>query len=822
MESMIFASSTKTTCASWGSSEMLVPLSWLREFVPYEGGADDLAKRLTMAGLEVDSILRPAESFEDVVVGEVLEVKPHPNAERLTLCTVTTGGEAISVVCGADNVAVGQKVPFAAVGAVLPGGVKIKKVKIRGEVSLGMICSEKELELGDDAEGIMVLSGDAPVGKQFVSYQGLDDEILDIEVTPNRPDALCIYGVARDVAALYGLPLKPWGTGVTESGAGAAEEISVTVEDPEGCPRYSARLIRGISVGPSPSWMAGRLRAVGLRPINAIVDITNYIMMEIGQPQHAFDLHQVAGGAIVVRRAGEGEALRTLDDEVRGLTPEVLMIADVERSLAVAGVMGGIDSQIGEDTTDIFLESAHFDPVRVSIGGNLLGMVTESRKRFERGTDPTLPGRAADRAAAFMAELAGGEVAPGIVEFVAPGTLERRTITVRKTWIDGLLGVEIPVDQAASILGDLGFDIDEDSREGTWDVAIPPWRPDVIGEAHVAEELARVYGYDEVGSDSSLSGRAPAGPTHRQRFREDLRDALVKLGLYEVMTNSLVERDSLHPFIHDTRPVILANPRSEDQSELRRDLLPGILKVVQHNVRRQMEDVRIFEIGTVHSVESGRAEEEEWVVGALTGARWTEIWSEPQARVDWFDLQGIISALVASLDIDTPNSVPYEGPAVEPGSGGLLLVGEDIELGYSGRLAGWLQHQFNLEEPVWVFGMRLDCMQEHRSGVGRYRGLPRYPASDRDVSVVIAENVPIGKVLDRLRREKRVEQVRLKGEYMGEQIPEGMMGVLLGIRYRDKDKTLSDKDIDVLHTKTVEVLVNEFGARLREESVAGD
>lgn len=805
----------RTTCVSWISSEMLVPLNWLRDFVPYEGTIEELAERLTMAGLEVDDIVRPAESYEGVVVAEVLEVKQHPNAERLSLCRVTNGEEEICVVCGADNVAAGQRVPFSPVGSTLPGGVKIKKVKIRGEVSYGMICSEKELELGEDADGIMVLPDDVTVGTAISTYLGLDEEILDIEVTPNRPDALSIYGVARDVAVLYGLPLAPWGTGVTESGAPASETISVKVEDPTGCPRYSARLIRGIKIGPGPAWMTGRLRAVGLRPINVIVDVTNYLMMEIGQPQHAFDLQQVAGGDIVVRRAKQGEALRTLDDDVRSLNPEILVIADPQRALAVAGVMGGIDSQIDENTTEILLESAHFDPIRVSTGGNMLNMITESRRRFERGTDPTLPGRAADRAAALMAEFAGGEVAPGVVEFVAPEAVRKRTISVRKPWIDMLLGSEIAAEKSKTILVDLGFALTDASGDATWEVTIPPWRPDVTGEADIAEELARVHGYEELGSDISLSGNAPEGLTSLQRMREEIRNSLVGFGLHEVITNSLVERDAQHPLFPDASPVVLANPRSEDHVEMRRDLLPGILKVIKHNVRRQIEDLRLFEIGMVHCVESGRAREDEWVLGAMTGARLAENWNDPGARTDWFDLQGLLSNLYSAIDIDALRSVAIDNPALEGGTGCLLVSSDGVEMGFTGRLEEEIQKEFNLNDPVWIFGMKLDTLTDQLKGVGRYEGLPKHPASDRDISLILPAGTALGEMMERVREEKLVESVKLRDEYSGEQIPEGMKGALLGIRYRDKDNTLSDKDIEVLHNKVVEVLANEFGARLR-------
>lgn len=794
---------------------MRVPLSWLRDFVPYEGSIEDLAVRLTMVGLEVESIVRPGDEYRGINVGEVLEVKPHPNAERLFLCSVTTGGEPVSVVCGAANVAAGQKVPFAGVGAVLPGGMKLKKVKIRGEVSSGMICSESELELGDDAEGIMVLAEDASVGTPFAAYQGLDDEILELDITPNRPDALCVYGIAREVAGLYDLPLTPYMHEVHESGAPAADTISVTVDDPAGCPRYSARLIRGVSTGSSPVWLAGRLISVGLRPINIIVDITNYVMMEVGQPQHAFDLQRVREGQIVVRRARSDETLITLDEEERELDPEILLITEGERPLAIAGIIGGLESQISEDTNDILLESAHFDPVRVSIGGGRLGIVTESRKRFERGTDPVITGLAADRAAMLMAELAGGETAPGLVEFVSQEALTLRSITVRKPWIDGLLGAVISEEESRSILHKLGFEIAEGSEAVEWNVCIPSWRPDIEGSAHIAEELARVYGYDELGSDSSISGDAPEGPTTLQKLREDLRDALIALGFHEITTNSLVEKDAPHPFVPDAAPVVLANPRGEEHSELRRDLLPGVLKVLRYNVRRQMDDVRVFEIGMVHTVKDSLVVESEWIVGALTGARSAEIWHQPDARVDWFDLYGILCAMARSLDLDTPWVLPYDGPALESREGAILVAGEGDEIGYAGRLASGIEERFDLQEPVWVFGLRLTDIVDHRHGVGRFEALPRFPASDRDISIIIGEEIPVGGLLKKLRNEKRVEAVKLKDEYIGEQIPRGKKGILLSIRYRDTSNTLSDSEIDKLHEKAIAVLKEEFGAELR-------
>jgi len=790
-------------------------LSWLRDYVPYEGSAEDLADRLTIAGLEVEEIVRPGELYRGVTVAEVLEAVRHPDADRLSVCSVTIGGEPIPVVCGAPNVAAGQKVPFAEVGTLLPNGMRLKKAKIRGEVSMGMICSEAELEIGDDSDGIVVLPEDSAVGTSFAEYLGIDDEIIDIDVTPNRPDALSIFGLARETAALYQLPLEPPDFTVDEIGPPASETISVSIEDLEGCPRYSARLIRDVRITASPPWLAGRLRAVGLRPINLVVDITNYVMMELGQPQHAFDLRQVAEGSIIVRRALPGEGLTTLDEKVHTLDPELLVIADSERALAVAGVMGGFDSEISEDTTDVLLESAHFDRVRVSIGGGRLELVTESRKRFERGTDPTITGLAADRTARLIADLAGGEVAAGLVEQVAPEALERRTVTVRKSWVDGLLGTSIPDDEANGILDRLGFEVMGGDDAGVWQVTIPPWRPDADGPAHVAEELARVWGYDNLGSDTRISGEAPSGPTPRQRLRGDIRNAMTNFGFHEVVTDSLVGRDAAHPFLPESEPVVLANPRGEESSELRRDLLPGVLRTLEHNLRHQILDVRVFEIGMVHHLENDAALEHEWLAGALHGSRLAESWSESSPGADWFDLTGLMAAPCRALRLETPRTLPYDGPALDSSTGIRYVDGEGNEWGAAGRLATGLEEELGASKPVWVFGFRLDSLEPEHHPVRRYQPLPRFPAAERDLSLILPSDARVGTIMERLKREKRVEEVRLVERYTGEQIPADRKGVLLSLRLRDIGNTMSDSDLEDILKKLMKILENEFGAHLR-------
>jgi phenylalanyl-tRNA synthetase beta chain len=792
---------------------MRLPLNWLRDWVPYEGTASALAERLTMAGLEVEAIDRPGDAFAGVVVGEVLEAGRHPDADRLSVCRVSLGGEPIAVVCGAPNVAAGQRVPFATIGTTLPNGVKLKKAKIRGQVSEGMICSETELGIGEDASGIVVLPEEAPVGTPFATWLGVDAEVLELAVPPNRPDALSIYGLARETAALFGLPLRPYPEGVVERGAPAAGSIEVEVADPQGCPRYAARLIRGVRIGPSPMGLAARLRAAGMRPINVIVDITNYLMWELGQPLHAFDLARVSEGRIVVRRARPGEQLQTLDGEQRRLDPEMLLITDGEHPLAVAGIMGGAGSEIGPQTRDILLESACFDPVRVAVAGGRLALLTESRRRFERGSDPALPPRAADRAAALMAELAGGEVAPGIVEQIAPGLLEPRRVSVRSGWLDAYLGASVPRPEVVARLAATGFEV---ASEGAlWQVTIPSWRPDATDEAHVAEEVARLWGYDELGSRLRLSGPPPEGPTPRQRLRDEVADALVGLGLFEVVTTSLVAASMPSPAFPDAEPVILENPLSEEMAVLRRDLVPGLLGVVRHNLNRQRTDVRIFEVGSIHRVEEGGPVEEEWVVALLTGGRSPQSWSSADARLDWTDLRGLIESLVRRLDLAVPVMVPYQGALLAPGLGVMLTSGEGTPLGWAGRISRSLRAGAGIDPDVWAFGLRLAELEASHGKVRTFQGLPRYPASDRDLSLLLPERLPLGPLLERISKERRVEQVRLTDEYSGAQIPAGWRGVTLSVRYRHPDKTMSDKEIDSLHKALLDILEQDFHARLR-------
>lgn len=796
---------------------MRAPLSWIREYTPYEGTPEVLADRLTMAGLEVESIDRPARAYRGVVVGQVIERDDHPDADRLSVCRVTAGGEALTIVCGAPNVAAGQKVPVATVGSVLPGGMEIGAAEIRGQTSHGMICSEKELEIGEDAEGIMVLDPDAPVGTPFAEYMGLDDVIIEVDVLPNRPDALSIYGLAREAAALFDLPLEPLAAEVEERGAPASDRITVAVEDSEACPLFTARLIRGVRVGSSPTWMAGRLRAAGMRPINSAVDITNYIMLETGQPQHAFDLSRIEQGRIVVRRARPGERLITLDGVERQLDPEYLMITSGDEPLSVAGVLGGKNSEIEEKTADVLLETAHFDPIRIGLAGKRLNIVSEARKRFERGVDPALPPLASARAAALFAELCGGEVAPGIVQDGAADAASPRIVTVDKERLDVLLGVSILGQEAASLLESTGFELQGDGDRQRWEVQVPTWRLDVAGWADIGEELARLYGYNALGSSTLLSGEAPEPATSRQRLREAVRDALVHQGLHEVLTNSLVGMQDPHPMNPGNEPVVLANPQSEEQSIMRRDLLPGLLRVVGHNLRRQHEHIRVFELGPVYHVdEEGGVVQEEWVAGALTGARWPEPWVPCNGPLTWEDLYGILQSAFRMIGIPGARSEPQDHEGLQPGLAAVIRAGADPMLGRAGLISEQLAAAMDLEEPVWAFALPLAGLERVREGLGRYRGLPRHPAADRDLAVTVPAQTPVGALLEAARNADAVEEALLLDTYRGEQVEEGRKSVAISLRYRDPDSTLTDKEIERLHREVLKVLSETFDARLRE------
>ena len=803
---------------------MRIPYRWLREFVDTTAGPRDLTERLTMAGVETSPVALGASELAGLVVAEVLDVAPHAAGGALRVCEVSTGAERYRVLCGAPNVKAGVRAAFAPPGATLPGGRAITVATIRGTASEGMLCSAAELGVGDDASGILLLGADAPVGADLVSHLGLDDAILEVEVTPNRPDCLSILGVAREVAALTAGRLRPPDCRVHEDPGVTTAGWRVTIEDPELCARYAARLITDVTVGPSPGWLAQRLRAVGLRPINNVVDVTNYVLWELGHPLHAFDGDLLSGRHVVVRRARPGETVVTLDGQSRPLGDATLVIADADRAVAVAGVMGGANTEVRDSTRTVLLESAYFAPGSIRRTAKTLGLSTEASYRFERGADVEGLRDALDRAARLIAELGGGRVAAGVLDaYPAP----RRPVAVplRLERIQRVVGACPPATVVANILRDLGFPATE--RNGAFEVMVPAFRRDVAIEDDLVEEITRVWGYDQIPST------LPSGTltlTRRPRHlvaRDTVRRSLVAAGFQEAVSLSPIDPAHLRHMAlapDDARIVRLQNPLAADRSVLRPTLLFGLLEALATNVRRQTLDVRLFEVGRVFEGRGeGELPREDTRVGVvLTGLRAPRAWYAPRARVDVFDVKGAVEGLVEALGRGEVGVEPAAAPYLEDGRAATVLV-QGTPVGMLGELHPDVQRAFDLPTPVYVAEVSLDALEALPSRAIQHRALARYPGIQRDLAVVIPAGAPsadVGRAIDAIRAPS-LRRVVLFDVYEGPQVGPGRKSLAYSLLYQSDDRTLTDAEVNRAHADVVERLRAELGAEVRGADGAG-
>jgi len=796
---------------------MKVSARWLRDLVPgLEASPKEIADHLALRGAPVESIVSPGEALADIVVGRVLTAEPHPNADRLTLCTVDGGAGAVQVVCGAPNVQAGGLYPFAPVGAVLPGDFAIKKAKIRGEVSQGMLCSAKELGLGVDHAGIMALEGDLTPGESFVAALGLDDATLDVEVTANRGDLLSHAGVGRELAGeadgAVVLPALPGDSGVSLAyEVGTAEVrvggVSVAVEDPDLCTRYMGAVLRGVHVGPSPAWLQERLRGAGARPINNVVDATNYVMLELGHPLHAFDLAKLSGSAIVVRRARPAEkTFTTLDDEARRLSGDMLMICDADRPVAVAGVMGGLDSEVDDATVDVLLECALFAPKSIRATRKALGLSTDASYRFERGVDPEGARGAIERCVALILAVAGGSV-DGPVLDCAPADFTADVVDLRLARVERVLGVAFDGETVRGLLAPLGFDIVAEAS-GTLQVRIPGFRSyDVTREVDLIEEIARTHGYDAFPAElrAFRPGTVPDDPMFR--LEDELRRALAARGLFEAHTPA---------FAPDGEgDVEVNNPLSSTERFMRRTLLPSLLRRVEHNFSRGNRDVRLFELGTsFRRAGAGEAPREETHLAAvLTGRRNPPHWASQEDPLTVWDLKSVLEDAVARV---------YRGSAtIEPGGvhSSLLDSGTSLSVRHQGDLVGHggKVAEAKVDAPVWagsVWGLELTLPSAvvPRPPV-TYQALPTFPAVERDLALLVPQGVTSEQVATTIRSAggPLLEAVELFDVYRGEVGAELALSLAFRLRFRAAERTLKDKEVD----KAVQAVLR----RLEEELV---
>ncbi|UCF06116.1 MAG: phenylalanine--tRNA ligase subunit beta [bacterium] len=797
---------------------MKVSLNWLKRYVEIDEDVDLLADDLSMFGLNVEEVTNLAPDFSGIVFGKVLEVQRHPKADRLSLCTVDAGsGEPLRIVCGAANVRPGLGVPVAVHGAVLPGGFKIKRTKIRGEVSEGMICSEKELMIGEDAEGIMELDFEETPGTSLEGRLGTSDYILDIEVTPNRPDLLSHIGVAREIAALYRRPLGE--PERLELAAGSTFDLSV--EDGADCPRYTAAFVEDVTIGPSSEWLKNLLTAAGVKPVNNIVDITNFVLMEMGQPLHAFDLDTLRRETIVVRRARKGEDLRTLDGITRELDREILVIADGERPVALAGVMGGSDTEIREGTRRILLESAMFEPRLVRRAKERFRLETEASYRFEREGDIGITLQALERACFLIRELGAGRPVPQYAESLAdPGSIGERTVALRTKQANRVMGTHLTSGEIVSLLGRLALGATASGNNVT--VSVPTFRRDLREEIDLIEEVARVYGYDNIGRESSSRGTVFATVSPADIRNERICAYLASRSFAEVVTSSFMDPEDPVKFGWGEtdprcRPIEIANPLTAAQSVLRTSLVPGLLGVIQRNSPTEQEGMRIFEYGKTFlraQSGSGLPNEELHVAAALARKADPLQWIEQQRRVDYFDMKGELEALLDRLGVSTDvRMLPTENdnhPFV------YKWVVKGRQLAEGGRIPRHVTGRYGIETPVYYFDLLIDALPVSARGELGYSRTSPYPLVKRDLCLVAGERVAFADIQNVIvRSTKYLESIRLFDYYTGGHLGESKRSYTFRLSFRSKEGTLADSDVDREIEKILSDLNRELQVTLR-------
>ena len=798
---------------------MRVPLSWLREYVDLDLPVEELAHRLAMAGVEVGEVLRMG-GWEQCFVGQVMSVRAHPQADRLSLCRVSTGSQELEVVCGAPNVAADQKVCFAMVGANLYDSHSgkqeaLKAARIRGVVSQGMICSELELGLGEDHEGIIVLPDEAPVGLPLDQYLG--DTILDLEVTPNRLDCLSILGVAHEVAALTGKMVREPDLSYPEEGPPVDGQVSISIAAPELCHRYTATLIQGVQIGPSPHWLQERLTKAGLRTINNVVDATNYVMLEFNQPLHAFNFRQVRQSTVVVRRARVGETLVTLDGVERRLGPEVLVIADAQDAIGIGGVIGGADSEIGPDTTAVLLESATFNGYNNRQTAQNLRLRTDATLRFEKGLRPELAPIALRRATRLIHQVAGGQIAQGIID-VFPDGPSPQMVPLTQKRLKKVLGMDIDGETVERVLTSLGFQCKQ-AGSGCLEVDIPYWRNDINIEDDLVEEVVRITGYDSVPT-TMLSTPIPCrSPAPEADLRELVKDTLVSAGMQEVISYPLVSLEYLERvdgLDRSNPPLRIANPLSSRQEYLRPTLRASLLATLAANQGHSEGPFRLFEVGhTFHSRPEELPYERQMLALVVAGRRWEPSWLEEDSLVDFFDAKGLVETVLDRLGV-AADFEPAEDTFFQSGRCAGIKVG-NISLGVIGEVHPTVRERFDLNpHPVALVELELEALSEVAQWTQRrFKTLSRFPAATRDLALLVPAGVPEGRVQDLIARHRLVEQVELFDIYSGENIPNGTRSLAFHVYFQSHERTLTTEEVNRSLEGLLRTLEREVGASMR-------
>ncbi|SHJ11695.1 phenylalanine--tRNA ligase subunit beta [Lutispora thermophila] len=790
---------------------MLVPIKWLKDYVDLDIDIKDYVDGMTMSGTKVESVEEVGQNIDKVVVGKIIEITPHPNADSLLVTKVDVGGEILQIITGANNIKVNNYVPVALHGSTLPDGTKIKKGKLRGLESNGMLCSPEELGLNAESfpDGIYILDKEYPLGTDIKKVLGLDDKIVEFEITNNRPDCLSMLGIARETAATFGLKMNYPSIEVSGKDGDVSDYISVDVQATDLCPRFAVRVIKNVEVKSSPAWMQDRLLKAGVRPINNIVDITNYVMLETGQPMHAYDLNMLEGNKIVVRRAKDNEKIVTLDEIERILDNKTLVIADENKAIGIAGIMGGYNSEIKEDTKTIAFEAAIFDSVNVRLSSKKLGIRTEASSRFEKGLDAAMVQFAIDRACHLVEELGAGEVVGGMID-IYPTRKERRIMNLRTERVKWLLGVDIPVDKMKKILESLEFKV---SGVGILEVSVPTFRDDVTIEADLIEEIARIYGYDNIPSKLMDTTFTQGGRNEKQRIREIVRDNMTAQGLFETCTYTFVSPSVFNQINCKAenplrKAIKIINPLGEDQSIMRTTIIPNMLEVISRNYNRKITEGMFYELSKVYLAEElplkDLAHERDTLIIGIYGDK------------DFFDLKGIIENLMDDLNITNYRVLPSNNESFHPGRTAELLI-NNKRIGYLGEIHPDVLDNYDIPTRVYIAELDFEEIVLQTNLNIKYKPLPKYPSIQRDIAVVVSEEITAGQIEEIIRNKggKLVEEVNLFDIYRGSQIEEGYKSMAYSIIYRSEEKTLTEEDITKVHNKILNSLASQVGAILR-------
>ena len=812
---------------------MLVSMKWLKTFVDVEDEMQDFCDRLDLTGTGVEGIDTVGVNLDGVVVGEVLTCVDHPDSDHMHVTTVNLGeGEPVQIVCGAPNVCAGIKVPVATIGTIMPDGTKIKKSKLRGQQSCGMICSSRELELGSDHSGIMVLPDDAPVGMPFAQYKGLNDQVLDLEITPNRPDCLSMKGFAREVGAIYNIDWHyhpPCDVPGPENNENISDIVDVEITDPQLCSRYTARVIRNVKVGPSPDWLVERISALGARSINNVVDVTNYILFELGQPLHAFDLRAFPKGEdgkhhVKVMAAFDGEKFTTLDGEERTLTNDMTLITNGTEPVALAGVMGGLDSEVVDDTTDILLESATFSTAHTSRTSRNLSLVSESSLRYERGVDAATCEEYSEIAAALIASVSGGTVCKGVIDQY-PIVQKPQQLILRPARLRAHIGADITDEEQITILRNLGCEVKGKAGDEQLQVVAPTFRPDLIREIDLYEEVLRIWGMDKVPS-TLPGGTKVGGRTKAQEQLELISATLRACGLNETMTYSLVSADDLElariPQGDRGEAVEIINPMSSEQSVMRRSIIPGLLRSIAYNASRGVKNVQLFEHGVVFGTADGKKtpKEQTLLAGVLTGSFHEDAWNREHVDIDFYDAKGVVETLLRELctpKIRFKEMEADEAPWLQPGRAAQILSGGAI-LGWVGEIHPLSCQAFDIDASVVAFELDIKQLLSTSKDQRPYVDVPLYPGMEMDLALVVDEEVSAQRISSAIKKagKQLLEDVQLFDVYRDDKrVGKGKKSMAYRLSYRAADRTLTSEEVEQVHERIVKKVCAACNAQTR-------